>query len=206
MNKKNLILAIIISPNFLFAANNDIYKYKDEYGNVIYTDKAPKNIKNAGILSKKTGIVKNISDIEDYEKYQNLTIEEKQKIKEKIEQESLQIKKDEIILKKYSTVEELEKLREYELGQIQRAINNDKNIIEGLQNQKNTILNQNKNIKNKNSIQDIEKIEENLKNIQINKEKNEKMLKKREALFKEDKERLLNFLNLKKTEKINADN
>ncbi len=203
-NKHTLLLSLILTPCFASAAGNDIYKYKDEKGNIIYTDKMPINVKNAGVLSKKTGVVKNLSELEEYEKYQNLTPEEQDKIQKQIEAEAQQIKKDEVILKKYSTVEELEKLKEYELGQLQRAISNDNNILEGLNSQKDVIAKSTKNNK-KNTNQELEKIEENIRKIQLNKEKNEKMLSEREQMFKSDKERLMKFLNYKNKEKSTSD-
>ncbi len=203
-NKHALLLSLILTPCFASAAGNDIYKYKDEKGNIIYTDKMPINVKNAGVLSKKTGVVKNLSELEEYEKYQNLTPEEQDKIQKQIEAEAQQIKKDEVILKKYSTVEELEKLKEYELGQLQRAISNDNNILEGLNSQKDVIAKSTKNNK-KNTNQELEKIEENIRKIQLNKEKNEKMLSEREQMFKSDKERLMKFLNYKNKEKSTSD-
>ncbi len=203
-NKHTLLLSLILTPCFASAAGNDIYKYKDEKGNIIYTDKMPINVKNAGVLSKKTGVVKNLSELEEYEKYQNLTPQEQDKIQKQIEAEAQQIKKDEVILKKYSTVEELEKLKEYELGQLQRAISNDNNILEGLNSQKDVIAKSTKNNK-KNTNQELEKIEENIRKIQLNKEKNEKMLSEREQMFKSDKERLMKFLNYKNKEKSTSD-
>ncbi len=191
-------------PAISFALGNDIYKYKDEKGNIVYTDKMPINIKNAGILSKKTGVVKNLAELEQYEQYQNLTPEEQNKIQKQIEAEAQEIKKDEIILKKYSTVEELERLKEYELGQLQRAITNDNNILDGLNSQRDSLSKNNKNSK-KNNGQELEKIEENIRKIQLNKEKNEKMLSEREQMFKNDKERLMKFLSYKNKEKTTSD-
>lgn len=191
-------------PNIVLAAGSDIYKYKDEKGSIIYTDKMPINIKNAGILSKKTGVVKNLAELEQYEQYQSLTPEEKEKIQNQIQAEAEQMKKDEVILKKYSTIEELEKLRNYEVGQLQRAISNDNNILEGLNSQKESISKTNKNSKKTNT-QELEKLDENIRKIQLNKEKNEKMLAEREQMFNADKERLTKFLNYKNKEKVTSD-
>lgn len=204
-NKKLTLITLLFMPSLILAAGNDIYKYKDENGNIIYTDKMPVNIKNAGILSKKTGVVKNLAELEQYEQYQNLTPEEQNKIQKQIEAEAQEIKKDEVILKKYSTIEELERLKEYELGQLQRAIANDKNILEGLIIQKENLAKNSKNSK-KNNSQELEKIEENIKKIELNKDKNEKMLSEREQMFKNDKERLLKFLNFKNKEKTTSGN
>lgn len=205
MKKTKLtLITLICMPAISFALGNDIYKHKDEKGNIIYTDKMPINIKNAGILSKKTGVVKNLAELEQYEQYQNLTPEEQNKIQKQIEAEAQEIKKDEIILKKYSTVEELERLKEYELGQLQRAITNDNNILDGLNSQRDSLSKNNKNSK-KNNGQELEKIEENIRKIQLNKEKNEKMLSEREQMFKNDKERLMKFLSYKNKEKTTSD-
>ncbi len=205
MKKTKLtLITLICMPAISFALGNDIYKYKDEKGNIVYTDKMPINIKNAGILSKKTGVVKNLAELEQYEQYQNLTPEEQNKIQKQIEAEAQEIKKDEIILKKYSTVEELERLKEYELGQLQRAITNDNNILDGLNSQRDSLSKNNKNSK-KNNGQELEKIEENIRKIQLNKEKNEKMLSEREQMFKNDKERLMKFLSYKNKEKTTSD-
>ncbi len=205
MKKTKLtLLTLSLIPTIVLAAGSDIYKYKDEKGNIIYTDKMPINIKNAGILSKKTGVVKNLAELEQYEQYQSLTPEEKEKIQNQIQAEAEQIKKDEVILKKYSTIEELEKLRDYEVGQLQRAITNDSNILEGLNSQKESIAKSNKNSK-KNNTQELEKLDENIRKIQLNKEKNEKMLADREQMFNSDRERLTKFLNYKNKEKITSD-
>ncbi len=201
---KITLLTLFLMPNIVLAAGSDIYKYKDEKGNIIYTDKMPINIKNAGILSKKTGVVKNLAELEQYEQYQSLTPEEKEKIQNQIQAEAEQIKKDEVILKKYSTIEELEKLRDYEVGQLQRAIANDNNILEGLNSQKESVAKTNKNSK-KNNSQELEKLDENIRKIQLNKEKNEKMLAEREQMFNTDKERLTKFLNYKNKEKVTSD-
>jgi Domain of unknown function (DUF4124) len=201
---KITLLTLFLMPNIVLAAGSDIYKYKDEKGNIIYTDKMPINIKNAGILSKKTGVVKNLTELEQYEQYQSLTPEEKEKIQNQIQAEAEQMKKDEVILKKYSTIEELEKLRNYEVGQLQRAISNDNNILEGLNSQKESISKTNKNSKKTNT-QELEKLDENIRKIQLNKEKNEKMLAEREQMFNADKERLTKFLNYKNKEKVTSD-
>ena len=201
---KITLLTLSLMPNIVLAAGSDIYKYKDEKGSIIYTDKMPINIKNAGILSKKTGVVKNLAELEQYEQYQSLTPEEKEKIQNQIQAEAEQMKKDEVILKKYSTIEELEKLRNYEVGQLQRAISNDNNILEGLNSQKESISKTNKNSKKTNT-QELEKLDENIRKIQLNKEKNEKMLAEREQMFNADKERLTKFLNYKNKEKVTSD-
>ncbi len=206
MNKKYCKI-LILTPLFLsfnvFAQSGEIYKTTDKQGNVYYTDKIPRGEKDVNVLSKKTGIVKSLSELESFNNAQKLNPTELSEIEKVKLQEEEQIRKDQNLINTYSNVEELEKIKSYELDQIKRAISTDDNIISSLENRRKQLEDSVKNTKKKDPEveKDLAKTLENINNAKKNKEKNTQMLNERTAKYDSEKERLIKVLELIKKEK-----
>jgi hypothetical protein len=212
MNNKNIKLTLISSMVILsFGVNaqsqkNDIYRYKDSSGNFIYTDKLPKD-KNleVGILSKKTGVIKNLSDLEAARAAKEMSEDEKNAIAIAKVKEEDQIRKDQYILNTYSSVEEIDKIKKYELDQIDRAIKNDVNNVASLNDRKKIIDKEVlANPSNKNTYDaELQRINEAITSSNSSLDKNKKVYFERDKKYNEEMERfsaVINLLNKQKSE------
>lgn len=206
MNKKYYKI-LLLTPIFLsantFAQSDEIYKTVDSKGNVFYTDKIPRDEKDVSVISKKTGISKSINELESFNNSQKLNPDELSAIEKERLKEEEQIRKDQNLINTYSSVEELEKTKSYELEQINRAITTDENIISSLEDRRKQ-LEKSLNDSNKEDPElekDLSKTIENINNAKKNKERNTQMLNERKAKYESEKERLIKVLELIKREK-----
>ncbi|NCP98123.1 hypothetical protein GW796_07360 [archaeon] len=203
MKKENIKIVMLTSVMFLSSWANsqtsEIYRYKDKSGNLIYTDKFPSNKKTeVGILSKKTGVLKNLSDLEATKEAQKLTDEERLVISKGKEKEEEQIKKDQFLLNTYSNTDELDRIKKYELDQIDRAIQNDINIVSALKEQRDQMDKDIKaNPKNKDNVSsEYSKISESIDKTNINLNKNKEMYIEREKKYNGERARLVAVLEI----------
>lgn len=199
MKLKLIVLSITGCFSALCSAqSNEIYKYKAKNGDIIYTDKAPTGNKNeVSILSRKSGVLKNLGDLEAYEASQELTQEDKDKIALQKKQESDQLEKDKQLLAIYSSPKDVDEVKKYELEQLDRAIQNDVNIIASLKDRKDQME---KDMKSNPKVQaeynkDYARINDSLEKTQENLERNKKMYGEREKKYEDDKARLVSVLN-----------
>lgn len=206
MKKKNLILILAVLPSMAFAQSNEIYKYKDKNGEIIYTDRAPQNKKNeVSILSRKSGVLKNLGDLEAYEASQELTDEDKEKIAQQKQLEKDQLEKDKQLLAIYSSPKDVDEIKKYELDQLDRAIQNDINILASLKDRREQLE---KDMKANPKIQaeynkEYARVTDSIDKTTDNLGKNKKMYGEREKKYNDDKARLtavLETINSKKQE------
>lgn len=198
------LLATLTVSGLVNAQTNEIYKYKDKSGNVIYSDKMPPSNKNeVMVLSSKSGVLKNMSDIEEYQAQQQLTEEDKQKLADAKQKESDQLEKDKQLLAIYASPKDVDEVKKYELEQLDRAIQNDINIIASLKDRKEQM---DKDMKANPKVQaeynkEYGRIIDSLEKTNDNLEKNKKMYAEREKKYNDDKARLtavLDSINSKK--------
>lgn len=209
INIKLALISSLVMISFGASAQvqkSDIYRYKDSSGNFIYTDKLPKD-KNleVGILSKKTGVIKNLSDLEAARAAKEMSEEEKNAIAIAKVKEEDQIKKDQYLLNTYSSAEEIDKIKKYELDQIDRAIKNDINNVASLNDRKKIIDKEVlANPANKNAYDsEIQRINESINISNVSMDKNKKVYFERERKYNEEMERfsaVINLLNKQKAE------
>lgn len=202
--QKKIILSLIATglSGSLMAQTNEIYKYTDKSGNIVYSDKMPQSKKNETmILSSKSGVLKNMSEIEDYQAQQQLTEDDKQKLADAKKKESDQLEKDKQLLAIYSSPKDVDEVKKYELEQLDRAIQNDVNIIASLKDRREQM---DKDMKSNPKIQaeynkEYGRLIDSLEKTNENLERNKKMYAEREKKFNDDKARLISVL-----ESINA--
>lgn len=186
---KTIIIALAASGIYM-QVNAQDYIYKINNGSsAIYTDRVPANEKREfTILSSKSGTVKKVieKELTDFE------AEERKKQKEEeifaSNRAAEERRKDDVLLQTYSSVEDIDKYRDYELNQINLSIESSidniaiyKDRIEGLQ----EILS--KNSANKTVKADLDKARINLAETQRNLDSSKKLYIEKQAKYQEDK-------------------
>lgn len=212
--KNNYIKIAILSSVLGFSANaiaqtGEIYRYKDKDGNLIYTDKLPRGKPSEiGVLSKKTGVLKNYSELEAAKIAEEMTEEDKLKIEEAKLKESEQFKKDQHLLNTYSSVQEINQIKQYELDQIDKAMLNDKNSLNNIKDRKAQIQKEIKNSSKATSKisleEEIARLDDMQAKIMTSLERSQKMYEERERKYNNEKERftaVINMINKEKEEK-----
>jgi hypothetical protein len=193
------------------AQTGEIYRYKDKDGNLIYTDKLPKGkINEIGVLSKKTGVLKNYNELEAAKVAQEMSPEEKQKIEENKLKEAEQLKKDQHLLNTYSSVQEINQIKQYELDQIDKSMQNDKNTLANIKDRKSQIQKEMKsNPKAASKIsydEEIARLDDMQAKLTTSLERSQKMYAEREQKYTNEKERftaVINMINKEKAAKAN---
>lgn len=212
MQYKNalLISLLAVMSNVSFAQvtidNAVIYKYKDSKGNIIYSDNIPSSEKGQySVLSGKSGVLKQVVEKE-------LTSEEVEAVNQKKTQDKNdankileQRKRDNSLLATYSSVDEITKLKTFELSQINQAIKTQVGNITDLKdkiNQLNENLSANPNNKKmKESLNDLQSKLSEANNIL---DSNKSLLDTRTKKYQEDETRyvqLLKEMSTKNTDK-----
>lgn len=200
-NKINTIIlaSLLMSAFAAHAQSSEIYRYKDKNGNFIYTDKSPiqKGLE-VGVLSKKTGVIKNMSELEAAKNFDKNNEEFLAKEAEIREQEKEQLKKDQYLLNTYSSTKDIDQIKQYELDQIDRSIQNDINIISTLKDRRDQLEKEIKTNPKLKAEYDKEyiKLNENIERSQTNLNKSKEMYKEREKKFNDEKERLTAVLKI----------
>lgn len=193
---------LILAPMCLYyslAFAGEIYKIPQPDGTFLYTDKLPKYDKNIMILSKKTGLTKQIEEEDVNKELSDPTSNEILNAEKKKASESATKASNDTLVSKYTSIEELEKVKNSDLEQLQRAIVQDTNNIELLSLRKENLLKESQGKVNNANSQELNIIENSLKNSNANKDRNQKILKEKEASYKKDKEDLLRLI--KETDK-----
>ena len=128
MQYKNVLLisliSIVSSASFAQSMENaTIYKYKDSKGNVIYSDNIPSNEKGQySVLSGKSGVLKQVVEKELTSDEVEVMNQKKNEEKVASEKSLEQRKRDNSLLSTYSSIDEISKLKNFELSQINQAI------------------------------------------------------------------------------------
>lgn len=198
MKKFNLtmILLSLLGINSAYAGDSYIYKFVDSTGKIVYTDRLPASEKSEfTVLSSKSGTIKKVvqKELSPEEIEQRNTDQEKQK--KVAEQTELQKKRDVSLLSSYSNVQDIDKMKKYELDQIDREIKSNIDNIAVLKDRLNQ-LNENKKNEpsNKNLQEQYDKTLNNINSIQQNLDANKTMYAEREKKYDEDKSRYLQIL------------
>lgn len=196
MLKTIIISTVLMSlATVTSAQSSEIYRYKDEKGKIIYTDKIPANLNvKVETLSKRSGIMKGAKQLSQEEAEQLAQKEEQDKQTTKKNGE--QLRKDQSLLNMYSSVKDIEDMKKYELDQIDRAIQNDINVVASLSDRKNQLEKEmQKNPKAKEQFsQEYNRISENLDKTNTNLAKNKEMYSQRESKYNQDKSRFVEIL------------
>lgn len=186
--------------------NAVIYKYKDSKGHIIYSDNIPSNEKGQySVLSGKSGVLKQVVEKE-------LTPEEIDALNQKKAQDKNdalkqleQRKRDNSLLATYSNVDEINRLKNFELSQINQAIKTQIGNITDLKDKINQVsdnLTANPNNKKlKDTLQDLQSKLSDANNILDN---NKSLLETRTKKYEDDEARyveLLKEMSTKKSEK-----
>lgn len=203
MNKKILILSILFFNNNVFA-DNVVYKFLDDKGNVYYSDSIqPNQSSKYEVLSGKTGVLKKIVD-DDLTK--NKQIEnDKQKVDEKTIAE--QKRKDNSLLASYSSVDEINRLKDFEISQINQSIKNQLSSITDLKDriteQTDLVESNSKNTKLQDKLNDLKSKLNDANNILEN---NKKLLETRTKKYDDDIKRFKEIQAMIKEKELNKDN
>lgn len=184
------------------AQTSEIYRYEKD-GNVFYTDKKPTNKGlEVGVLSKKTGVLKNLTDLEEARVAQEMTDEEKEQLAAAKVKEAEQMKKDQYLLNTYSSVQEINQIKQYELEQIDRAIQNDKANLTSFKDRKIQLEKALKDSpKNSSYEEELSKINSMSEKTAASLDRNKKMYTEREQKYNNEKERFTAVLNMVQKEK-----
>lgn len=188
----SLLLAMMSGYAFAQKADSIIYRYKDASGKTIYTDRIPANLKvEVDVLSSKTGVLKRTIEKQLTEEEFQRRLAEDQEKKDSVAKSDVQIRQDQILLNTYSSVADIERMKNYEKEQLDRAIQNDINNVAQLKDRKNFIDREIQ--KNPASsalyVEEARRITENVTNIENNLKRNREMLVERTKKYDDDKKR-----------------
>ena len=197
MKKTILVFSLLaIFSNITIAQN--IYKYIDKNGAVVYVDKMPISISQEVDVYKKGSayLKKVIQKDEQLENASEEVVEDENVKRKRLEQN----KKDQRLILLYKKVEEIDNARNNEVKDIKRNIENDRLALATLEEKKEVVESTlAKNPKNKDNLnKELGLIIENINSITNNIVKNEDSLNKINLRYMEDKER---FLEIKASEK-----
>lgn len=196
MKKNILYLLFLLIPSTSFAASSYIYKYQDKDGNFVYTDNMPPSVKGEfSLLSSKSGTIKKV--VEKELNAEEITIRD-EKIKEEkaiIEKSEAEKKRDVALLSTYTNVDEIEKMKNYELNQIQQGLKNNNDTINVLQKRLDTLrANEKLNPQNKELKNEIERTESDVNLAKQALNSNQDLLEQRTKKYEEDKKRYLEIV------------
>ena len=190
MKKTILVFSLLaIFSNITIAQN--IYKYIDKNGAVVYVDKMPISISQEVDVYKKGSayLKKVIQKDEQLENASEEVVEDENVKRKRLEQN----KKDQRLILLYKKVEEIDNARNNEVKDIKRNIENDRLALATLEEKKEVVESTlAKNPKNKDNLnKELGLIIENINSITNNIVKNEDSLNKINLRYMEDKERFL---------------
>lgn len=199
--KKILILTLIGFTGLSQA--QVVYKFKDANGKIIYSDSIPTNEKSEySILSGKSGVLKKVVDKELTQEEAEKLAQEKELAQKNKQQLEEQRKKDNSLLATYSSVNEITKLKNFELNQINQSIKNQITNITDLKdkiNQANDILTSNPN--NKKIKENIQDLQSKLTSANSILDENKKLLEERTQKYQSDEARYVELLKEMSTKK-----
>lgn len=194
LNKKTTIATLLVLGSTISAvcyADPVIYKTVKKNGEVVYSDRMPASEKGEyAILSAKSGVLK--ANVErELDKSEVAVLEAKNlENKKAVEANDMQKRKDTALLSTYSNVAEIEKMKKFELNQIDQSI---KTGIDVVANIKDRISQNQENMKvaptNKKLQEQAQKLNAELENGNKTLDYNKDLLSKRNAKYDEDKAR-----------------
>lgn len=198
MNKKKIVILIATLFTSVAFAQSTLFRYVDSKGRVVYTDSVPATEKGRiDVLSAKTMALKKVTEKE----LSPEEVETKKAVES--EQKSVQLESDlvkqknQALFTTYSSVNDIDKMKDYELQQINRAIDSDKEAVSSLTDRKNQLEQEIKDFKDKvppKIDQEYKSVQQNIKSAQENMEKNKNLAVSRENKYTEDKTQYLAIL------------
>lgn len=201
------LLSVISSVSFAQVVDNAvIYKYKDNKGNIIYSDNIPSSEKGQySVLSGKSGILKQVVEKEMTSAEVDVVTEQKNKDKKTQEDSVEQKKRDNSLLATYSSVNDITKLKNFELSQINQSITNQvKNITDIKEKISQINLNLEKTPNNQKLKENIQSLQGQLTESNNILDSNKTLLESRTKKYQSDEVRYVDLLKLMGTK--NADN
>lgn len=203
------LLSVISSVSFAQVSDNGtIYKYKDSKGHSIYSDNIPSNEKGQySVLSGKSGILKQVVDRQMTPEELEVYNQQKNKDK-KVQEDSIdQKKRDNSLLSTYSSVNDITKLKTFELSQINQSISNQ---IKNITDIKDKISQLNSNME---KTPNNQKLKENVQSLQgqLNEsnnilDSNKVLLESRTKKYQTDELRYVELLKLMSTKNSDSSN
>lgn len=198
--KKIALGLFILSLTNIALADNVIYRYKDAKGRTVYSDRLPPTEKSQiDVLSSKSVMLKKVIEKElNPEEYAARDEKLAQEAK-KAQDSTLQRQKDQNLLITYSNINEIEKMKKYELDQIETAIRNDVGNVAVLTDRKAQLEKEYSTYKDNRKVpakldQDYKKLMGDLDVVNANLNKNKEMYGQREKKYNEDKARYTQVL------------
>lgn len=189
-NKKKLLPMLLGCMLFQISlAEPIIYKTVKKNGQVVYSDRLPANEKgNYSVLSGKSGILKTTVEKELSKEEVAVIENKKEEDKKNLVSTELQRKKDSALLSTYSNVGEIEKMKKFEVNQIDQSI---KSGIEVVANVKDRMTQNQERLKNapnnKKFQEENQKLTTELDAANRTLDYNKDLLVKRSAKYDEDK-------------------
>lgn len=189
--KKTILVFSLLAIFSNIATAQNIYKYIDKNGAVVYVDKMPISISQEVDVYKKGSayLKKVIQKDEQLENASEEVVEDENVKRKRLEQN----KKDQRLILLYQKVEDIDNARNNEVKDIKRNIENDRLALATLEEKKEVVESTlAKNPKNKDNLnKELGLIIENINSITNNIVKNEDSLNNINLRYMEDKERFL---------------
>ena len=189
--KKTILVFSLLAIFSNIATAQNIYKYIDKNGAVVYVDKMLISISQEVDVYKKGSayLKKVIQKDEQLENASEEVVEDENVKRKRLEQN----KKDQRLILLYQKVEDIDNARNNEVKDIKRNIENDRLALATLEEKKEVVESTlAKNPKNKDNLnKELGLIIENINSITNNIVKNEDSLNKINLRYMEDKERFL---------------
>ena len=189
--KKTILVFSLLAIFSNIATAQNIYKYIDKNGAVVYVDKMLISISQEVDVYKKgsASLKKVIQKDEQLENTSDEVVEDENVKRKRLEQN----KKDQRLILLYQKVEDIDNARNNEVKDIKRNIENDRLALATLEEKKEVVESTlAKNPKNKDNLnKELGLIIENINSITNNIVKNEDSLNKINLRYMEDKERFL---------------
>lgn len=207
MKKSILTLALIGVMGTMLGTNafaqSKIYRFVNADGSIVYSDNVPATEKGQiEVLSSRTMALQDVQEkqLDDSEIEARQAILEEQEVAKKTSE--LEQQRKQALLNQYNSVNDIEKLKEYELQQISRTLASNEEVLISLEKSKDQILQETS--KNKGKIpakleRDLADIENNIKNVEKAVEANRELYNTREQKYEEDKKQYLGILEQMKT-------
>lgn len=191
LNNKKKLLPMLLGCMLcqISLAEPIIYKTVKKNGQVVYSDRLPANEKgNYSVLSGKSGILKTTVEKELSKEEVAVIENKKEEDKKNLVSTELQRKKDSALLSTYSNVGEIEKMKKFEVNQIDQSI---KSGIEVVANVKDRMTQNQERLKNapnnKKFQEENQKLTTELDAANRTLDYNKDLLVKRSAKYDEDK-------------------
>lgn len=187
-------MAVSLSSISTTAHSQFVYKRQTQDGKVIYSDHIPPNTKERyDAYSVKNFSLQKITDRELSEAEYASVAEERKNAEQKAKEEAAQKRKDEALLGTYNSVDDIDRIKKFELGQLDNSIKNDLEMLARLKDTNSVLESQispNSNPVNNRLLSD--KIARNQKDINVineNIDRNRKLYVEKERKFDQEKVR-----------------